>query len=139
MKENTPIAALLRERKLKATAKRIEVLSLITAYKKPMPFSQIQRNLQNFDRVTLYRTIHALMENGIIHKALMVENETYYAVCSSSCSTDNHQHKHIHFKCSECFEVSCVQTTAPITISVPGHLTNHFEVEASGLCASCNI
>lgn len=139
MKENTPFATLLRDRNLKATATRIEVLSLISAYKKPMPFSLIQKSLQGFDRVTLYRTIHALSENGIIHKALMDENETYYAVCSSSCSKDNHQHKHIHFKCSACNEVSCVQTDASLQVSIPGYLTTHFEVEASGLCVSCNI
>ena len=78
MEKNIHLAELLRERKLKATSTRLEVLSVISDYNKAIPFSEIQNALHNFDRVTLYRTIHALMENGIIHKALIEEKETFF-------------------------------------------------------------
>ena len=138
MKENIHLANLLRERKLKVTTTRIQVLSVIFNYNKAISFSEIQNALHNFDRVTLYRTLAALIENGIIHKALIIEKETFFAVCSSSCSLDCHNHKHIHFKCSSCQAVTCVETEKPIRISIHGHLINDFEIEATGICVSCN-
>jgi Fur family ferric uptake transcriptional regulator len=138
MEENSHLAELLRGRKLKATSTRLEVLSVISNYNKAIPFSEIQNALHGFDRVTLYRTLHALTDNGIIHKALIDENETFFALCSSSCSSNCHNHKHIHFKCSSCQAVTCVQAESPISFSILGHSIENFEIEASGVCASCN-
>jgi Fur family ferric uptake transcriptional regulator len=138
MTVNIHLAELLRERKLKATSTRLEVLSVISDYNKAIPFSEIQEALQGFDRVTLYRTLHALMENGIIHKALIDENETFFALCSMSCSSNHHDHKHIHFKCTNCHAVTCVQAVHPISLSIPGHSIENFEIEATGVCSSCN-
>ena len=138
MEENNHLAALLRERKLKATSTRLEVLSVIYDYNKAIPFSEIQNALHGFDRVTLYRTLHALIESGIIHKALIDENETFFALCSNSCLSHAHNHNHIHFKCSSCQSVTCVQADRPISFSIPGHSIENFEIEATGVCASCN-
>jgi len=138
MGENSQLAKLLRERKLKATSTRLEVLSVISDYNKAIPYSEIQNALPGFDRVTLYRTLHALMESGIIHTALKDENETFYATCSKSCTTDMHMHKHIHFKCTACHAVTCVQAANPINLSISGHLIDDFKIEATGVCSSCN-
>jgi len=138
MEEKNHLIELLREQKLKATSTRLEVLSVISDYNKAIPFSEIQNALHDFDRVTLYRTIHALMENGIIHKALIDEKETFFALSSNSCSSDCHNHKHSHFKCSSCQAVMCVQVDRPISFSIPGHSIESFEIEARGVCATCN-
>ncbi|MFT4522986.1 MAG: Fur family ferric uptake transcriptional regulator [Bacteroidia bacterium] len=138
MEVNSHLVELLRERKLKATSTRLEVLSLIFDYNKAIPFSEIQNTLHNFDRVTLYRTLLTLIENGIIHKALQDEKETFFAVCSNSCSANCHNHKHIHFKCSSCHTVTCVQARSLISFSIPGHSIENFKIEATGVCESCN-
>lgn len=138
MDQNIQLAELLRERNLKATSTRLEVLSVISNCDRAIPFSEIQNALHSFDRVTLYRTIHALVDKGIIHKALIDENETFYAMCSNSCSSASHDHKHIHFKCNLCHVVTCVQADSPISISIPGHSIENFEIEATGVCTSCN-
>ena len=139
MEVRNNLVELLRERKLKATSTRLEVLSVISDYHKAIPFSQIKNTLHDFDRVTLYRTIHVLMENGIIHKALIDEKETFFALCSNSCTEDYHKHKHIHFNCSSCQFVTCVQADRPISFSILGHLIENFEIEATGLCQNCNV
>lgn len=138
MSENTYLAELLRERKLKATSTRLEVLSVISDYNKAIPFSEIQTALHGFDRVTLYRTIQVLMESGIIHKALKDDHETFFAMCSKNCTLANHSHKHIHFKCTLCEAVTCVQAVSSIGLSIPGHTVHNFEIEATGICESCN-
>jgi Fur family ferric uptake transcriptional regulator len=138
MESSNHLAELLRDRKLKVTTNRLEVLSVITSFNKAIPFSEIQSALDGFDRVTLYRTLHALQESGIIHRALVDEKDIFYAMCNNSCSSDGHNHNHIHFKCSSCQAVTCVQTGGPIRLLVPGHLIDNFQIEAMGICASCN-
>ena len=138
MEKDTHLAQLLRGRKLKATSTRLEVLSVIFDYNKAIPFSAIQKALHDFDRVTLYRTIQVLTDNGIIHKALKEDNETFFAMCSTSCTTDTHNHQHVHFKCSNCQAVTCVQAVNSINLSIPGHAIESFEITATGVCALCN-
>ena len=138
MLDNNHLTKLLRERKLKATNTRLKVLSEISSFNKAISFSEIQIALHDFDRVTLYRTLNTLIESGIIHKVLVDEKETFYAICTNSCSSECHNHRHIHFKCSSCKEITCVQTDNPINISIPGHSIENIEIEVTGVCASCN-
>ncbi|MBD79051.1 MAG: Fur family transcriptional regulator [Crocinitomicaceae bacterium] len=137
MKENVELTEILRRRNLKATSKRVNVLSVITEYNKAVPYSEIQNSLKDFDRVTLYRTLNTFIEYGIIHKALVNENETFYAMCSD-CDVHHHHHKHVHFKCTKCDEVSCVQANHKMVLTIPGYVVESFEVEATGICQSCN-
>lgn len=137
MTDQSSFEHLLRARKLKATATRLGVLSALADYAQAMPHSAIQNTLQGVDRVTLYRTIQALSENGIIHKAMVEAGETYYALCSPRCTPEQHQHKHIHFKCTQCQKVTCVQASQAINLSIPGHQVGDFDVTASGICQEC--
>ncbi|MGB0424289.1 MAG: Fur family transcriptional regulator, partial [Flavobacteriales bacterium] len=120
MDEKNKLAALLRERKLKATPTRLAVLELFLENDNAVAHSVMQEQLEDFDRVTLYRILQALLEHGVIHKAFTRDNETYYALCSHTCSSQQHQHEHIHFKCTKCEEVSCVQIEQPIQLQIPG-------------------
>jgi len=138
MAEDNPLAALLRARSLKATPTRLAVLTLLSKQKHAVAHSILQNDLENFDRVTLYRILQALSEHGVIHKAFTRDNETFYALCSHTCSSEEHHHEHIHFKCTSCEEVSCVQIEKPIDLQIPGYSVATFEIEAKGLCQSCN-
>jgi Fur family ferric uptake transcriptional regulator len=137
MLERKELASLLRNRNLKATATRMDVLSVISNFDKAVSHTEIQNRLKDFDRVTLYRTLGALVENGIIHKAMADELETYYALCNNNCTSHHHNHKHIHFKCLQCNAVSCVSLADSISISLPGYIIERIEIEASGICKSC--
>lgn len=137
MTEISELSNLLRTRKLRATSTRLEVLSVFSNFKKAIPYSELQAQLSDFDRVTLYRTIHALMDHGIIHKAIVTENETYYAMCSHHCDSHHHQHKHIHFKCTVCNAVSCVESEGSVALDIPGYIVHEVAVEVSGICPDC--
>ena len=128
---------LLQSRDLKATSKRIEILEMIAKYGSAMPYSELQKSLENFDRVTLYRNINTLMDSGIIHKASTRGQETYYAICSHQCTSKYHNHQHIHFKCMNCMEVSCLQIDSQVSIQIPNVQIQNIEIEASGICENC--
>ncbi|NIJ45518.1 Fur family ferric uptake transcriptional regulator [Wenyingzhuangia heitensis] len=128
---------LLRDRNLKATPKRLELLTVIANYNSAIPYSELQKKLKHFDRVTLYRTLNALLDSGIIHKASVSTDDTYYAMCKEYCTTECHNHKHVHFKCVECLEVSCVDTTNTIQIQIPNVKIQQVDIEVSGVCEKC--
>ncbi|MCG8578894.1 MAG: transcriptional repressor [Bacteroidales bacterium] len=127
----------LRERKLKATPIRVELLKLLSESASAVPYSDIQESLKNFDRVTLYRTINALIDSSIVHKASTSGDEIYYALCTRECSQDCHKHEHIHFKCTNCNEVSCIHVKQSIQITIPDHQVEEISIEVSGLCKAC--
>lgn len=127
----------LRERSLKVTPIRIELLTLLAKQGSAVPYSDIQQQLKAYDRVTLYRTINAMMDSGIVHKASTSGDEVYYALCSHNCSKHCHKHEHIHFKCTQCGEVSCIHIDNALNISIPGYQIDETSVEASGICKKC--
>ena len=129
---------LLQDRKLKATATRVEVLNLMQAYKKAMPLSELQKSMEETDRVTLYRTLNVLLKKGLIHKALISKEETYYALCGHKCNENSHLHNHIHFKCTSCQAVSCETLEREIKISLPSLRIDQINILATGLCRACN-
>ncbi|WP_068825059.1 Fur family transcriptional regulator [Wenyingzhuangia fucanilytica] len=137
MNLETRFTDLLRDRNLKATPKRIELLNVVASYSSAIPYSEIQSKLNHFDRVTLYRTINALLDGGIIHKASVSSDEVYYAMCKEYCTSECHNHKHVHFKCLECMEVSCVDVTNPLQIQIPNVIIKQVEIEVSGVCEKC--
>ena len=139
MNQLVEIKELLKTSKLKATDLRVEVLAIILGFGKAIPYQEIQNSLQNFDRITLYRTLNILIERGILHKISMENNQSFYAMCTLECSTMGHQHQHVHFKCEQCNEVSCLETKEPIQLAIAYHLITDFEVMATGLCGACRL
>jgi len=129
---------LLRERGLKVTSKRLTLLNVIARKSSAIARTEIQKKTESFDRVTLYRTLNALIKGGIIHIAHKSSNEVYYAMCKHHCNHKHHNHNHIHFKCNSCLEITCVETENNITIDLPNFKVNQVNIEITGICANCN-
>jgi Fur family ferric uptake transcriptional regulator len=134
---NTELKDLLHRRKLKATSSRLELLSLMKQSERAVSYSEIQQVLSDADRVTIYRTLNALSDHGIIHKAQVDGNDTYYAMCDTTCDDHHHHHDHVHFHCTKCGQVTCVTTPKPLNIRLAGHEIESYEVLAKGLCKLC--
>jgi len=128
---------LLHSRELKATKSRLNLLGRMQEYKSAMPYSAIQEAMKSMDRVTLYRTLESLKEQGIIHKAFQEGNESYYAICGKSCSTHHHHHDHIHFKCINCKAVTCEHAINSLEISIPDVEIHKISIHVEGICKAC--
>jgi len=137
MNKDEGIKEYLRERQLKATPIRIELLQLLSKSSSALPYSDIQNHLNKYDRVTLYRTINAMIDSGIVHKASTSGDEIFYALCSAQCSKQCHKHEHIHFKCKQCGMVSCIHAEQSIQIAIPNYQIEEVSVEVSGICKNC--
>lgn len=135
--DNNLIRGLLKKRGLKSTKTRVDLLTKMQDCSYAMSYSTIQKEMAPIDRVTLYRTLESLKENGIIHIAFQENNETYYAICGNSCDENHHQHKHVHFKCTNCNTVTCEKLISEIQILLPNYLIDKISVNIEGLCQLC--
>jgi len=130
-------ATTLKKHDLKVTKIRLAILDALGKTERAKPYAELQSMLTEFDRTTLYRTLLALMEKGVIHKALEENGESYYALCGG-CTTHAHTHDHIHFKCNDCGTVECLQLSSEIGLTLPGVVVDSLEVTAKGTCKACN-
>ncbi len=130
---------LLRERELKATGPRLNLLLKMQEYESAMPYSAIQESMKSIDRVTLYRTLEHLKAQGIIHKAYQENNEIYYAICGTTCKKEKHEHEHLHFKCTKCETVTCEKSSKKIKISIPDFKISSTSIYLEGVCKLCNV
>ena len=135
--DNQYFKDLLNKRDLKATSHRLNLLLTMSAYKTAIPYSAIQKSMKSSDRVTLYRTLESLKDQGIIHKAFQENNEIYYAICGDKCDKEKHQHNHIHFRCTQCESVTCEHPTSKFNISIPDYQISKIEIHLEGICKSC--
>ncbi len=130
---------ILRNKKISGTSFRKDVLSIFMKYENAIPLSVVENELGKFDRITLYRTIKLFLEKGIIHKITISGEEPSYAICQEECSAVCHHHQHIHFKCTGCGEISCIEMDEFPSIKLPTYKIEELEIQAIGLCQSCNI
>lgn len=131
---------LLVKHQLKKTGPRLKVLSLLS--KKDVATSQpdLERVLDDVDRVTLYRILIAFEEKGIIHKVFDLDGTANYAMCSPVCGDEHHHHdEHLHFNCTVCKSVYCLDDLHLPEIKLPkGFKVDGFTLYAAGLCPKCN-
>ena len=133
----TGIKNILKTRNLRATELRVALLEIISNLGRAVSHREIQNSLIKFDRITLYRTLNSFIERGILHKIILEDNKNFYALCNLECTTDKHQHQHIHFLCNQCKEVSCLESKEPIELGISNHLVDEIEITASGICQDC--
>ena len=131
---------LLKDRKISETPFRKEVLAIFTKYNNAIPLSVIEKELKEYNRITLYRTIKIFLEKGIIHEITINGAVSNYAICKEECDTvAHHHHQHIHFKCNGCDTIFCVKVEKFPTIILPKYKIEQLEILATGLCQSCNV
>lgn len=127
---------------LRHTPCREEVLRVLEA----KSFAQSQGDIENalvnqFDRVTIYRTLKSFLSSGIIHKVLDDVGGVKYALCKELCHHSdqlNHQHDHVHFKCTDCGQTTCLEEVHIPTIILPqGYTKQESNLLIQGICKRC--
>lgn len=130
---------LLKSKKISETPFRKEVLAIFSKHTNAIPLSVVEKELKDYNRITLYRTIKIFIEKGIIHEITLSGNETNYAICQEECDTFTHSHQHIHFKCKQCEIIFCVEIDRFPTLKLPKYKIEALEIQATGLCRDCNV
>jgi Fur family ferric uptake transcriptional regulator len=130
--------ALLREHGLRPTRQRLAVLGALAAERDDATAQEIHAALlAREDRVglaTVYRTLAALSERGVVDTLMHHPGEVCYRLCSGG-----HHH---HLVCEECHRVvelnDCdLDSWLASRASRHGFTISAHTVEASGVCADC--
>lgn len=128
----------LKLHSLRVTKVRMALLDFFSKQEKAMSHPEVEEAFNDFDRVTLYRTLHSFLEKGLLHKVPDDSGVTRYALCKTACSEHAHHDNHVHFKCESCDKVECLHDVSipPVLISTA------YEVHASnlllqGICPDC--
>ena len=133
------IRNILKSKGLAVTKGRKNVLKLLIQLAKPVSLLDIKMALKNIDRVTLFRILLVFEKTQIIHVINLDNGRKLYALCEQECSGQQHNHNHIHFQCQSCDDVVCLPIKAFPTLSLSNYIINDLNINASGICVSCNI
>lgn len=127
---------ILKRHKLRITDCRMDILEYFIHEEKALSFKDLEDNFDQYDRVTLYRTLHSFTEHGMLHKIPDDSGSVTYGICYDTCDAEEHHHNHIHFKCNECGEIKCLDKHLP-KIDLPGYLVEEANLIVNGICKEC--
>jgi len=128
----------LKEHTLRITDCRMDVLEMFLDSGHALSFKNLEEGLNEYDRVTLYRTLHSFIEKGILHRIPDDSGFASYGICHDTCSPGHHEHNHVHFKCDQCGNIECLPKHHVPSVLVPGYKVYNANLIINGLCIACN-
>ncbi len=109
---------LLRCASLRVTAMRIALINQLAGSRHPTTAQKLFDDLcaeskrsrsTRPDRVTVYRTLNALVEAGLAHKVDPGDRVFRFSLTDHArCEGEKHAHEHPHFVCDDCGTVECL-------------------------------
>lgn len=121
------------------TAARTEILRYICESGKALSHPDIQEGAGvSCDRVTIYRVLDRLQEEGLVHKVIDIDGTVRYAACHSCGAAHAHTHSHVHFSCSKCHSVTCLEQVQPELRLPRKYKMQEVHFMVSGICAACS-
>lgn len=137
---SSQIKQILKDHSLRHTQGRADIISVFLNKNVAISHSDIESEMDSqYDRVTIYRTLKSFLEKGLIHKVLDDTGTMHYALCDDACSEVAHRHDHIHFKCNDCGETTCLENVHIPEVKLPkGFSYGESNYLITGTCNKCN-
>ena len=133
------IKNLLKNCSLAVTKNRSKVLNFFLKEGKPVDLKALNSKFKDLDRVTLFRILSIFEKNKLIHSIILDNGRKFFALCNHECRvTPNHNHKHIHFVCNKCDDVTCLDLDNFPKLKVPNYTFNEISINVNGVCSNCN-
>lgn len=131
---------ILQSHKLRITDCRLDIIQEFLDKNVALSHSDLEETLnQQFDRVTIYRTLKTFLDKDLIHKVLDDSGATKYALCSHGETHHDHSHEHVHFKCEICGETTCLEDITLPQIKLPtGFEKKEMNLLVQGICEKCH-
>ena len=127
---------LLKKSGLSVTPLRKEVLAFLLE-NEVSSLDDIKKNIKEFDRVTLYRTVKVLIKFKII-KELSFENKKFLSLNRNIHKSSDSFEQSVYFYCMYCNKLTFLNNKI-ISLDVePGYEVHQSESIISGKCNLCN-
>jgi len=112
-------------------------MRILLRARRPLSHQELMGRLgeADVDRVTVYRTLHRLVEAGLLHEALVDGRQVLYET-ADRC---HESHCHAHFTCRVCNRTYCL-TEAKVTLVEgvgDGFIAERQKVLIEGRCPQC--
>lgn len=129
---------LLRDYKLRVTPVRSKLLNVLRSRNEAMPQPELVKVMEGFDRVTIYRTLAAFEDKGLVHRIVNEQGVGNYALCSEACGPDHHHDAHVHLECGNCGKIYCLDEVEVPEIKIPARYKAHgLKIITQGTCQEC--
>ena len=125
---------LLEERKLKPTYQRLRILEYLEEHENhptvEMIYEVLVKEIPTISKTTIYNTLNALLEKGIIHAITITGTETRYAFKNFP---------HHHFLCRRCGRVIDIDIKCPYLEKkeFDGYKIEEIHGYFKGICKEC--
>jgi len=127
----------LKMRAINPTAMRLLVLDKLMKSEIALSLADLEIEMDQADRTTIYRTLKKFEENKLIHSIEDGTGSIKYAMCESNCNCAP-EFTHAHFHCNNCSQTFCLKNIHLPEIDLP----KNFSIEQSsfilkGICDHC--
>jgi Fur family ferric uptake transcriptional regulator len=117
------------------TPARVAVYGLLFESGRALSHQEVESGLgraNHLDRVTVYRVLEWLVEQGLAHKVAGLDRVWRFSIAREA------HDRHAHFQCSGCGKVVCLAEIATRRVPLPrGFRSERVEVTVKGRCAEC--
>ena len=115
---NEEIDKKLNQKSIKPTSMRRLVLDILIHKKKAVSLYEIEKEFDNVERSTIFRTLKTFQDNYLIHSVDDGTGAVKYALCDDDC-TCNLDDLHIHFLCNKCGQTHCLKEISVPQLEMP--------------------
>lgn len=127
---------LLKKSGLSITPLRKEVLAFLLE-NEVSSLDDIKKNIKEFDRVTLYRTVKVLIKFKII-KELSFENKKFFSLNRNINKSSDSFEQSVYFYCMYCNNLTFLNNKIISFDITPDYEVHQSESIISGKCNLCN-
>lgn len=129
----------LKSRAINPTAMRLLILDKLMNTEVALSLADLETEMDQADRITIYRTLKKFEENKLIHSIEDGTGSIKYALCESNCKCTP-EFTHAHFHCTMCNQTFCLRNIHLPEINLP----KNFQAEQSsfilkGICDHCKV
>jgi Fur family ferric uptake transcriptional regulator len=140
---------ILQEKGLKVTSARVTILRCLAAAGRAVSHPDLCRQLEEAgsvcDKTTVYRTLEALIESGIVHKVPTPDRVWMFSLTDEHTGKQHHGAHHVHFRCDGCTQTFCMEAAQlSVDIALTPQDSAAFaitsqEILLHGYCPQCNL
>lgn len=125
---------------IRKTPIRMEMLEIfLGSASKALSNRDIELDLEDPDRITVYRTLKTFEQKGLIHQVMDGTGVTKYAICIDDCDDHSHHDEHAHFRCEKCGKTTCLDGAITLPSDIPnGYQIKNAHLVLEGRCADCS-
>ena len=133
------IVQFLESKGIRPTAMRLMTYKRLAELNVAISLGDLEKDFKVSERSTLFRTMKAFEEKGIVHQIEDGTGVIKYALCEENCECEVGNDLHLHFHCNNCNETVCLTEHKIPHISLPdGYITEDINLVVKGICVKCS-